>query len=130
MRVGGSMINRTSSWYSASWFSPGWPWLMILLVSPEIYDAFAGSRRDLSDGWSMLGFLVAISVLLTLLALAVVRRWRWAFWLVLVAFFAGLLRVPAAALELTGTSRPLIPLVRHRPGRDRGRSSSSSPSRC
>lgn len=30
------------------------------------------------------------------------RRRCWAFWLVLVAFFAGLLRVPAAALELTG----------------------------
>ena len=30
------------------------------------------------------------------------RRWRWTFWLVLVAFLAGLLRVPASALELTG----------------------------
>ena len=39
---------------------------------------------------------------MALLGLAVVRRSRWAFWLILVAFFAGLLRVPAAALELTG----------------------------
>jgi hypothetical protein len=32
----------------------------------------------------------------------VVRAWRWTFWLILVAFLAGLLRVPASALELIG----------------------------
>jgi len=32
----------------------------------------------------------------------VVRRWRWMFWLVLVAFLAGILRAPASLLELAG----------------------------
>jgi len=32
----------------------------------------------------------------------VVRRRRWAFWLTLIAFSAGVLRVPAAALQLAG----------------------------
>jgi hypothetical protein len=32
----------------------------------------------------------------------VVRRWRWTFWLILVAFLFGVLRVPVAALQLTG----------------------------
>ena len=30
-----------------------------------------------------------------------VRRWRWTFWLVLVAFLFGVLRVPVAILQLT-----------------------------
>ena len=30
------------------------------------------------------------------------RRWRWALWLILVAFLAGVLRVPVAILQLTG----------------------------
>lgn len=30
------------------------------------------------------------------------RRWRWTFWLILVAFLAGALRVPASILELAG----------------------------
>jgi hypothetical protein len=37
-----------------------------------------------------------------LLAVGVVRRWRWTFWLILVAFLFGVLRVPVAALQLTG----------------------------
>jgi hypothetical protein len=69
--------------------------------SPEIYERSLpawGDRQLLVD----LGFMIALSGLLALLGLAVVRRWRWAFWLVLAAFCFGLLRVPAAALELTG----------------------------
>ena len=30
------------------------------------------------------------------------RRWRWIFWLLLLAFIAGILRVPASLLELAG----------------------------
>jgi hypothetical protein len=32
----------------------------------------------------------------------VIRRWRWTFWLILVAFLAGVLRVPISILQLTG----------------------------
>jgi hypothetical protein len=35
-------------------------------------------------------------------AIGVIRRWRWTFWLVLIAFLAGPLRIVAAALELLG----------------------------
>jgi hypothetical protein len=40
--------------------------------------------------------------LIALLVLGV-RRWRWAFWLILVAFFFGVLRLPASILQFTGT---------------------------
>jgi hypothetical protein len=36
------------------------------------------------------------------LSVGVLRRWRWIFWLILVAFLAGVLRVPVAVLQLTG----------------------------
>jgi hypothetical protein len=39
--------------------------------------------------------------LIGLLAVDVLRRWRWTFWLILVAFLAGVLRVPVAILQLT-----------------------------
>jgi hypothetical protein len=30
----------------------------------------------------------------------VFRRWRWTFWLILIAFFFGVLRLPVSALQL------------------------------
>jgi hypothetical protein len=47
-------------------------------------------------------FLAALSAFIGLLAVGAVRRWRWTFWLILVAFLFGVLRVPAAVLQLTG----------------------------
>jgi hypothetical protein len=46
--------------------------------------------------------VLALTALLVLLSIGVVRGWRWLFWLILIAFLAGILRVPVAALELTG----------------------------
>ena len=46
--------------------------------------------------------VLVLTALLILLSFGVVRGWRWLFWLILVAFLAGILRVPAAALELAG----------------------------
>ena len=47
-------------------------------------------------------FLVAIAALFAVLTTGIVRRWRWTFWLIAVAFVAGAIRAPVAALELAG----------------------------
>jgi hypothetical protein len=75
--------------------------LVILAVAPEVYDQalkLPPGRHLLVDGL----FLAALTAFLVALAVGIVRRWRWIFWLILVAFLAGVLRVPAALLELTG----------------------------
>jgi hypothetical protein len=71
----------------------------ILLVAPQIYD---NTLRLVSGGAALadLAFLVVISVLIAVLAVGVVRRWRWMFWLILVAFLFGIVRVVASALQL------------------------------
>ncbi len=46
--------------------------------------------------------MLVLTALLSLLSEGIVGDWRWTFWLILVAFLAGILRVPAAALELAG----------------------------
>ena len=93
--------------------------VVILLMSPHIYTrslGVAGPRQ-----WVELGFLVMVTGLLALLGLAVVRRWGSAFWLILVAFFAGLLRVPVAGAGAHGSLlQRRSPLVCRRPGRGRG----------
>ena len=76
----------------------------ILVAAPEIYHQalrLPASERRLSE----LAFLVAISAFIALLGVGVVRRWRWTFWLIVVAFILDVLRVPASILQLTGLLR-------------------------
>jgi hypothetical protein len=73
----------------------------ILIATPEVYDQalhLPASDRRLFE----LAFLAALSIFLTLLGVGVVRRWRWTFWLIVVAFIAGVVRVPASILQLSG----------------------------
>jgi small-conductance mechanosensitive channel len=78
-------------------------------VAPEVYDdALRLPGGDL--GQAALVFLVAISCLIALLVVGVLRRWRWTFWLILVAFIlGGALRVPASILQLTGIMSTNLP---------------------
>jgi hypothetical protein len=73
----------------------------ILALAPDIYfqglNPPASARRAVEGG-----SLVALAALVAFLAVAVLRRWRWTFWLIVVAFLAGLLRAPASILELAG----------------------------
>jgi hypothetical protein len=74
--------------------------LAILMAAPEVYDQALSLPG--AGGAAEIAFLAALTGFITLLAVSVVRRWRWAFWLILVAFLAGVLRVPVAILQLSG----------------------------
>ncbi len=75
--------------------------VIVVALDPEIYGstlrqpAFAGLAPAVL-------FLTALTVLLAVLGAGVIRKWRWTFWLVAIAFLAGVLRIPATALQLTG----------------------------
>ena len=73
--------------------------VVIVVVAPEVYDQ---ALRLPGGRGAELAVLAALSGFIGLLAVGVVRRWRWTFWLILVAFLFGVLRVPVAALQLTG----------------------------
>ena len=73
----------------------------ILVVAPEVYDQTLQlplANRRLGE----LLFLAVITIFIALLAVGVSRLWRWTFWLMLIAFLFGVLRVPASILELMG----------------------------
>jgi len=95
------VINRTKA-VVLGFCAGAWLGLVVILVAaPEAYDQslkqFGADRRVIE-----LAFLVILTAFLTLLAVGVIRGWRWMFWLVLLAFGAGPLRVIASALELAG----------------------------
>jgi len=102
-------LNRTQL-LVLGFFIFAWGALVVILVAaPEVYDQalrLPGGERILPT----LAFLAAISAFLVLLGVGVLRRWRWTFWLVLVAFLiGGVLRVPASILQLSGVLTAAFP---------------------
>jgi hypothetical protein len=94
------MVNRTQALVLGFFFLAVASLVVIRLAAPDVYDETlrlpAGDRRLAT------AFLAALVAFITLLGVGVLRRWRWLFWLVMVAFLAGVLRVPVAVLQLSG----------------------------
>jgi hypothetical protein len=95
------VINRTQALVLGFGLTAWVSLIVILAAAPDVYDQAlrlrSGGRRA-----GEIAFLTALSAFIAVLSIGVVRRWRWTFWLVLVAFLSGLLRVPVAVLQLTG----------------------------
>ncbi len=98
-------VNRTQG-LVLGFFVLAWVAIVVILaVSPAVRDVTV--RRMPGTGAPVvIGFVLPLLGFLTVLALGVLRRWRWLFWLVLVAFAAGLARVPVAVLQLSGRMAP------------------------
>jgi len=97
-----SSLNRTQR-LVLGFFVSAWAALIAILVAaPKVYDQALRLPGD-EHGVPPLVFLAALSTFLLLLGVGVVRRWRWTFWLVFVAFvLGGVLRLPLSVLELVG----------------------------
>ena len=117
-------INRTQA-LVLGFFVLVWATLVALFaVAPEVYY----QAMKLSSAGAGLLFLVGISAFIALLGIGVLRRWRWTFWLIAVAFLFGVLRIPVSVLTLEGvlprTDRPGTCCIR------RSSACCSSPSPC
>jgi hypothetical protein len=76
----------------------------ILVVARAFYDRLLAQALQLSGNPrpAEIGTLLALTALLAVLSAGVIRGWRWTFWLILVVFLIGIVRVPTAALQLAG----------------------------
>ena len=101
------MVNRTQAVVLGFFGVALGSLLVILVAAPDVYDQ--ALRLPDGSGVAEVGFLVGLTGFIGLLAFGVLRRWRWTFWLVLVAFLAGILRVPVAILQLTGVLAADVP---------------------
>jgi hypothetical protein len=82
-------------------FAIHWAFIVALLVfARDLYDTpLAGQlsqfmRLSGDTRPAEIATLLALSALPTLLAIGIIRAWRWTFWLILVAFLAGIARPP------------------------------------
>lgn len=74
--------------------------LLILVFARDVVDQVARLSRDQRP--TEITYVLVFTALLALLSTGVVRGWRWTFWLILVVFFTGILRVPASVMQLVG----------------------------
>ncbi len=82
--------------------------VVILVAAPEVYDQ--ALRLPEGSRVAEVVVLAGLTGFIGLLAVGVLRRWRWIFWLILAAFLAGILRVPMAILQLTGVLAADVPI--------------------
>jgi hypothetical protein len=101
------MVNRTQALVLGFFGVALVSLLVILVVAPDVYEQ--ALRLPGGSGVAEVAFLAVLTGFLGLLTVGVLRRWRWIFWLVLVAFLAGVLRVPVAVLQLTGVLAADVP---------------------
>jgi hypothetical protein len=99
------MINRVQALFLA-FFLMAWISLVAILVAaPEVYErrlrSLPGAQRIVD-----VVFVIALTGFIAFLSIGVLRRWRWAFWLILIAFLLGVLRLPVAVLQLSGQMTP------------------------
>jgi hypothetical protein len=74
--------------------------VLIMLAARPVFDQVGGLPRNQLP--AEVAVVLVLTALLSLLSIGIVRGWRWTFWLILIAFLAGVLRVPIAAFELAG----------------------------
>jgi cell division protein FtsW (lipid II flippase) len=102
------IINRTQALILGFFLMVLVSLVVILAAAPKVYDQ-ALNLPSSWPGWTKLAFLIALSAFIALLSVGVLRRWRWLFWLILVAFLSGVLRVPVAILQLTDVLPANVP---------------------
>lgn len=98
-------MNRTKVLVLAL-FAGYWVFVVVLLVVARgFYDSQLPQAVRLPGNNQRpveIGTLLVATALFAVLSTGVIRSWRWSFWLILIVFLVGIVRVPAAALQLAG----------------------------
>src|SRR5712692_6992736 len=86
--------------------------LVVYIVTPSIYTQVLSLGASPTERYPLPAtlFLLGLSVFIAVVILGVIRHWRWLFWLLLIAFAAMILDIPATILQLTGVLPSLFPL--------------------
>ena len=103
------MINRVQA-LVLGFLLMAWISLVVILVAaPEVYERRLRSMPSALRVVEII-FVLALTAFIVLLSIGVLRRWRWMFWLILIAFLFGVLRIPVSVLQISGQMRPDGPL--------------------
>ena len=86
--------------------------LVVYVAAPSIYSATLLLIASPTERYPLpvTLFLVALLAFIAILIAGIVRHWRWLFWLLMIAFAAMVLEIPATILQLSGILPNLFPV--------------------
>ena len=86
--------------------------LIVYVAAPSIYTNTLLLASSPADRYPLpiTLFLVALLAFIAVLLVGILHHWRWLFWLLLIAFGAMVLEIPATVLQLTGVLPNLFPV--------------------
>jgi hypothetical protein len=86
--------------------------VVVYVVAPSIYTSMLFLRPSSAERYPAAATLLLVGVggFLAIVMIGVLRRWRWVFWLVLVATGSMILDIPATILQVMGILPSLFPL--------------------
>src|SRR5215216_5528522 len=114
------MVNRTQALVLGFFLMVLTSLVVILAAAPDIYNQALRLPSN-SPRWMALTLLAGLGVFIGLLAVGVLRCWRWTFWVILVAFLAGYFACRWLACSLPACWLPMV-----RPGMSCSRDCSAS----
>jgi len=95
-------MNRTQAvvigFVTAAWLAL----IAVLTAQPNIYDAQLQDIELAGQPLVRLAFVAAVGLVLLVLVIGALRRWRWTFWLMLIASASGVIRLPLSSLQIFG----------------------------
>ena len=86
--------------------------IVVYVTTPSIYTNILLLHPSPMDRYPFVAtlFLMALVVFIAVLLIGIRQQWRWLFWLLLIAFGAMILDIPATILQLTGVVPSLFPV--------------------
>src|ERR1700730_19309492 len=78
--------------------------VVVYVTTPSIYTNILLLHPSPTDRYPFVAtlFLMALVVFIAVLLIGIQQHWRWLFWLLLIAFGAMILDIPATILQLIG----------------------------
>ena len=105
-------LSRRLQWTLLAFFLLAVLFLVVYVAAPSIYTNTLLLMPSLTGRYPAAATLLLIGIggFLAIVMVGVLRRWRWVFWLVLVAFAGMILDLPATILQLAGILPSLFPV--------------------
>jgi hypothetical protein len=110
-RIGADQVVNRTQVVVVGFFASVWLALVVIFIAePSLYNTQLHEMGLAGQPGLRAAFVAAVGLLVIVLTIGTWRLWRWLFWLLVVAFAAGVVRIPLFAVQLLGLAPLDVPV--------------------